>query len=118
MFRTRMIVAPTIASLMLAAFGGAASAQTVTLAPSDPDAPSRRVFVADLDLSQAAGAHVAIDRIHMAAVDVCGGQPSPLDLDRIEGFRACVQAAADGAVAQLRSPVATAMNARAAGPRG
>ena len=118
MFRNPSRAASAIAALAFAALGAAANAQTASPASSDPDASFKRVSVADLDLGQAAGARAALGRIRMAAVDVCGGQPSPLELDRVGDFKLCVQAAIDGAVAQLRSPLATAMNVTAPGRPG
>ncbi len=110
MFSTRLIALPAVAVLTLASLGALANAKTVA-APSEPDAPSKQVSVRDLDLTETTGARTALGRIRMAAVDVCGGAPSPLEREKMAEYKTCVEVATDSAVAQLRSPVATAMNA-------
>jgi UrcA family protein len=72
---------------------------------------SRTVFVGDLNLSNPAGARIALQRIEGAASAVCGELPDPRQLERAARYRACVDVAVDRAVASLDSTVMTGLRA-------
>ena len=71
---------------------------------------SVRVKLADLDLANPAGAAVGLRRIHQAAKEICGSEPSFGDLDMGRIYRACVDDAVDHAVDRLGNPMVAALN--------
>jgi UrcA family protein len=87
---------------------GAISISHSAFAASD-DIASMKVQYADLNLSSTAGAKAMLQRIHHAANDVCGPQPSS-KIDRNARIHAtCVDQAVTGAVRQLDVPMVTAL---------
>jgi len=57
-----------------------------------------------LDLSRVKDAGIMLARLRDAASEVCGGEPSFIELDRTASYRACVRAALDSAVERLSAP--------------
>ena len=96
----------------LAALGCAAAVHAAPVAApaSDPSVMSVTVPVADLNLSNHAGAKTALQRIHAAAKTVCGEEPDIGAIARISLYDACIRTSTDRAVASLDSPIATALN--------
>jgi len=95
-----LIALTSALALGFAACGQSASAQT---------ADGVTVSYADLNISTAAGAKVLLQRIHAAAADACGVAPTgPLDLQREHAD--CAKQVTDQTVANVNSPVLTAMN--------
>lgn len=96
----------------LAALGCAAAVHAAPVAVSSPDPAvmSITVSVADLDLSNRAGAKTALQRIHAAAKVVCGEEPDIGAVERLSLYDACLRTSTDRAVASLDSPIATALN--------
>lgn len=90
------------AAVALAGFSAAPA-----LAQSEPI--SARVRYADLDLGSRAGAKTMLRRIENAAERVCGNRPALRDIRAFSRFRACVEDAESTAVAQLNSPLVTAL---------
>jgi UrcA family protein len=63
----------------------------------------------DLNINSARGAAQLYHRIEHAAEDVCGGNPAPLRLLKIESvYASCVRGAVSGAVARVNHPAVTA----------
>ena len=58
-----------------------------------------------LDLSRPGDAAEMLARLTRAASVVCGGKPSPAELDRASNYRACTEEALDRAIARLDSPL-------------
>lgn len=67
------------------------------------------VSYADLDISHRAGAEALLQRIEVAASQVCGGQPDIRDLHQLAFYRACKKDAMDGAVASIGSPMVASL---------
>jgi UrcA family protein len=76
------------------------------------DAFETTVKLADLNLNSVSGAAVALDRIRLAARQVCGAPPNPNETVRLQRHRACVAAAVDDAVDALDAPLVTARHNR------
>ena len=74
----------------------------------DPVVQHTDVTYGDLDLSTAKGARAMYTRIQSAARRVCG-QPSK-EIEEKRAFDACVASAANQAVADLDSPLVTALH--------
>jgi UrcA family protein len=96
----------------LAALGCAAAVHAAPVAApaSDPSVMSVTVPVADLNLSNHAGAKTALQRIHAAAKAVCGEEPDIGAIERLSLYETCIRTSTDRAVASLDSPTATALN--------
>jgi UrcA family protein len=105
--RTLFAVAAIAAALQFAG-----SAQAAPACPPPADEISVRVPVADLDLRQAADAKIALQRVHRAAVIVCGGEP-PLynGLAHHAHFKGCVKTAVRNAVSLAGAQMASDPNA-------
>jgi len=107
-----------IASLALALFciAGAASAQEFNVRPgfsTDPNSSVHKtnVGLTDVDMSNASGAHVALERMQRAAVAVCGGRPdSSASNEEKDDFATCYDGAMRGAVADAGAPVLAALS--------
>ena len=97
---------------VLAALGCAAAVHAAPVPASSPDpaAMSITVSVADLDLSDRAGAKAALWRIHAAARTICGEEPDIHAVERLSLYDACVRTSTHRAVAALDSPIVTALN--------
>jgi UrcA family protein len=67
-----------------------------------------RVRYDDLDLSRAAGAVTLRQRIHAAASDICGAEPSISDLGRQSLYRECMAQAEASADIQTAQAMAAA----------
>jgi UrcA family protein len=67
-----------------------------------------RVSYADLDLSTSEGADQLLDRVNLAARNVCGMTHGRTTLSQRIAVRECAQAAADRAVARLGNPTVVA----------
>jgi UrcA family protein len=90
------------------AIGSAAQAATAPIA--EPGVISVAVSTADLDLSRTDGAMVLLNRLRHAASVACGGRPSsPLDLNALQDYRACVRTSLDTAVGQVRAPLVASL---------
>ena len=92
---------------LAAAFGALSSASAAT---SDSSVPSVTVRYADLNLSTEAGAKALYQRIAYAAKQVCP-VADIRDLSRLVIARACQQAAIEGAVSSVNSPLLAANHA-------
>lgn len=77
---------------------------------ADRETVTVRVPVDGLDLSSPHGAEIALARISLAAVKVCGPAPDPRAIaDRTE-HRACLKTTIDSAVVAANNPVITALH--------
>ena len=95
------------------AVGSLALAPAAAMAEPDTVRPvSAAVSYADLDLSTEDGANAVLQRINVAARDMCGGKPihSPLFPRAATQFDNCVSDAVDSAVAGLDAPVVLAFH--------
>lgn len=105
-------------SLITTIFTAALAIGSLVLAPAamaEPDTlrpVSAAVSYADLDLSTESGADAVLQRIKVAARDMCGGKPihSPLFPRAATHFDMCVSDAVDSAVAGLDAPVVLAFH--------
>jgi UrcA family protein len=61
------------------------------------------VSYADLNIGSPSGAAVLLERLRVAAHEVCGPAPVIGDLDQSAPYKACVKSALDGAVASVPS---------------
>ena len=106
-----MLSKTAFTTLFLFATFGIAFAQETSAKPVDPEAItySRTVRYSDLDLSTEAGAKALLTRIRRAANLVCNGNDWRAPMTRSYGFRSCVQAAQSKAVADVGSPMVTAL---------
>jgi len=96
-------LALTVASAMAAITPAPASAQSI-------DAPiSVSVPYADLDIGHASGARVLLQRIQSASIRACGGEPDIRGLRERAAFDQCRKVTTSKAVAQVASPMLTAM---------
>jgi UrcA family protein len=78
---------------------------------ADPDGPvSVKVSIADLNLSNEAGAREALIRIDRAARQVCGGGADEPSLTQWVDYRKCVAAAVERTVAGMKQPTLTAVS--------
>ena len=102
-----MLTKSIITAITAALAFGFASGQTAAAQPVDTI--SLKVFVGDLNISNEAGAKVALERIRAAARSICGSEPSA-PLSRTMVYAPCVRNITDRAVASLDSPVVTALN--------
>jgi UrcA family protein len=93
------------------ALGVTASGQPARAENADIVTQSATVSYADLDLSQSAGAHTLLARIHGAAKQVCGQSDEHPDLQEITSYRKCVRQAEDRAVESVHRPMVTTMYA-------
>jgi UrcA family protein len=99
MFRTFIATAAILGALATAP---AAAAEPVVRS-------SVRVSYADLDLSREAGARALLERIEAASQRVCGPRPSPRNLKINIHYRACYRDAVSQAVAEVESPLLSAL---------
>lgn len=105
-------VITTIFAVALAV-GSLALAPAAAMAEPDTVRPvSAAVSYADLDLSTEDGANAVLQRINVAARDMCGGKPihSPLFPRAATQFDNCVSEAVESAVAGLDAPVVLAFH--------
>jgi UrcA family protein len=116
---SRAITALAAASAVLS-FGGGALAQSPEYSAAmqvyhEPEAAP--VPYADLDLASHNGAAAMLDRLHRAAMDVCGAPTFSLrDYRWAVGRSGCVRASMDRAVAELGAPTVSQLyQARLAG---
>jgi UrcA family protein len=72
---------------------------------------TRVVSYADLDLSTTAGLATMYARIEAAAMDVCGDEPSLIELVRQEAYEQCVDSTVAAAVGGARSAALAALHA-------
>jgi UrcA family protein len=108
----------TTSNLITSIFAVALAVGSLALAPAamaEPDTVrpvSAAVSYADLDLSTEDGANAVLQRINVAARDMCGGKPihSPLFPRAATQFDSCVSQAVDSAVAGLDAPVVLAFH--------
>ena len=110
-----------ILSSLIAALPTAALAQHTTLQSTDPagtEVRSEAVPYHDLDLGNSDGAATLLGRIRSAAKDVCAPEPPHAsDLAAGGAYRACVQQAADQAVAGMNNQTVTYAYQRRREPR-
>ena len=93
----------------LLAFASAAALYAApALAQTDEAAPAMTVRYGDLDLNAPAGARAMLQRIDVAAADVCGGMPDIRDPGRLAAFDRCRTAAAHRAVSEVDAPLVSA----------
>lgn len=97
------------AAVATLAFAAASHASPAIDGFSDPATMSVTVSVADLNLSNQAGAKVVLRRIHNAAQTICGGEPD-IRSERFTLYQSCVKATVARTVASLDSPLVTALN--------
>ncbi|HUO92220.1 MAG TPA: UrcA family protein [Rhizomicrobium sp.] len=55
----------------------------------------------DLDVATADGAQILVKRVEIASAEVCGYQPSLMDISALQAFRACSAAAETRAIKTL-----------------
>jgi len=100
----------------LATAGALALSSAVAAAPmlrltNNPSVVSEKVSLEGLDMQSRAGAKVALLRIHRAASDICGPEPSLKSPDVMKReHRDCMQKAVGDAVAAVNAPMLTALN--------
>jgi UrcA family protein len=87
----------------------AAAAATANAGESSAYARTATVYVADLDLSKTADAHVLYERITYAAWAVCT-EDEPLAFEGRRQWRECVTTAVADAVASADAPLLTAVH--------
>ena len=106
----------TMISLLAAAALVTGFATPATASPSDDGATvSRKVSYPDLNISQPQDARVLLQRIRNAAKYVCaGGMSEPLQYTS-RSYRKCVRDAHDRAVADVHSPMVTALHSGVSG---
>ncbi len=75
------------------------------LAQSDGDTVSTPVQVSDLNLSSPEGARAALSRIMRAATQICGGEPSLMDMGRRQVFTRCRADTVQRSVAAAGQPM-------------
>jgi UrcA family protein len=112
--KTKLLLAAALATASLAT---SVNAGTIYNATSNPDVFSEKVSMAGLDLQTPAGAKFALQRIRAAAHDVCGVELDPRRLGISVRVKSCATSAIDHAVAEVGSPILTAMNASHGGAR-
>ena len=98
----------TLAALAFASLSAIAQARPV-------DVVKIEVSYADLNLSNPAGAAVMLRRIEAAASKACGGRPDTRDMNGRAHYRACVETAVKGALAELNAWRVTELHANRAG---
>jgi UrcA family protein len=91
------------------AIGGVASP---SWSQSDSDRVSVHVPVGDLNLATVPGASVALNRIQAAARDICGPEPMPIEINRGDLYRRCMNVTVGTAVASVDLPMLTAVAER------
>jgi UrcA family protein len=64
---------------------------------------------AGLDLTRADNARTMLIKLRRAASALCGEAPRPVELQRADDYRACMQATLDNAVNRLDAPVVAAL---------
>jgi UrcA family protein len=102
---------PTLAPLIALALAlGATTAGAAPAAPKAAEQISIRVQVADLDLESPTGAALALQRIHKAALAICGDASGVRDLRRQALSDTCVRKAVTATVASASSPALAALN--------
>ena len=91
--------------------GLALAAPSLAAPQSDPvtGVPIVTVSSGRLDLSRPDDAAEMLRRLKRAASVVCGGKPSPAELDRASNYRACTQEALEAAVGRLGAPLVTGL---------
>ncbi|HLI65423.1 MAG TPA: UrcA family protein [Caulobacteraceae bacterium] len=89
----------------------AAATASFAASPIHPSEDGATVAVrsGDLDLTRRDQATVMLRRLERAASIVCGGAPSQVDLDETAGYRECLHATLDGAIARVDAPLVTAL---------
>jgi UrcA family protein len=85
----------------------AATTQAHSQAADEPISVS--VQYGDLDIGHAAGAKVLLQRIEAASVRACGGEPDLRVLQQHAAYNQCRKTAVGEAVAQIGSPIVTAL---------
>jgi UrcA family protein len=98
-----MLTSLVAATVLAAGFAGQA------LAGSSDETVSKTVKVSDLNLAHAKDARTMILRIQNAASDLCSGGTSDTLFRLSRSYRSCVRDSTSRAVAQLNSPVVTAL---------
>jgi len=93
---------------LLALASAAALCAAPAFAQTDEAAPAMTVRYGDLDLNNPAGARAMLQRIDLAATDVCGGIPDLRDPGRLAAFNRCRATAAHRAVSELDAPLVSA----------
>jgi len=91
-------------------FGLAGAANSASAQPRDELTVT--VSYGDLNMRSAAGAKIALARIHQAAAKICGVSPTD-PLDRMRLYVPCIQKITDKTVATLHNPVLAAINSGA-----
>jgi UrcA family protein len=98
-FRTFLATAAILCMISAAPAARADQAERNTL----------RVAYADLDLSREAGARSLFKRIALASRQVCGTRPSPKLIEANARYQACYRDSLSQAVAEIGSPLLSAM---------
>jgi UrcA family protein len=80
-----------IVAAAMVAFVGLNS--TAVADPSSGEIRSRKVSLADIDLSTVEGQHAAYERLHQAARNLCSQVAEDLDLSHHENYLACIDMA-------------------------
>lgn len=82
-----------------------ALAASVPSAHAQPEQRQIAVRYADLDISRPAGAEALIDRIRLAARNVCGAEADIRDIARFRAQTRCQHEAEEAAIRSLHSPL-------------
>lgn len=104
------------ALIALAGLGIAASAQAQPAATPAPADEAEVVNYSDLNINREPGAEAMLRRITSAADQICGRESQRTSLDRVALHQACVRSTVDRTVADLGSPMVTALNSGHAAP--
>jgi UrcA family protein len=87
----------------LALYGATALVAHATPAADPPPTLTKKVSLADLDLTTPAGERAALERLHAMARTLCSRLEDELDLGRQPRFVACVEDAMAAAAVRLQA---------------
>lgn len=90
----------------------AATAQADQVQRADGEVVAVRIQTAEFNLNSDAGAQALLQRIHLAAEQICGAAPLFTDLARVHNHNRCVMASVDEAVTRLGAPRVSALNTK------
>lgn len=98
-------------ALLALAIAGPTFAHAENSAPGAGGQQHERVVLEDLNLSSAAGAEEALERVQRTAMSMCAWRGSVAHPRQMRGIRRCVADAVDDAVARLDAPLVSALHA-------
>ncbi|HEX4182528.1 MAG TPA: UrcA family protein [Caulobacteraceae bacterium] len=81
-----------------------------TRGSGDDHSASIVVKTAGLDLRTTQGASILLSRIHVAATQICGGEPSLMNVSATRSYQACFRETVDHTVASIDNPLLASLN--------